>query len=341
MGHTGNRKCVVFAGTSEGRQLYEFCAENRIDAVFCVATDYGKCVLCKLNETKGYVQEGADRQLKESEPERRLCQEAVSKREEGSIEEKNMPQGIEIHVGRMDRDEMTAFLRQESPELVIDATHPYAAEVTKNIRNAAEAYRKEQNIETQIYYRVLRNLTDKGDAPDIVRKQEKEEASVADKVSGAEQTADAEIKDTKISYHEDIRQAVTYLQSTEGNILATTGSKQAGELCKLKGFKKRVYLRILPNAEMLSKCLSLGFLPDHMICMQGPFSEELNEVMMREHDIKYLLTKQSGETGGYPEKVKAARACGAELVVLIPPQETEGVSVEQMCGIIGHEVILR
>lgn len=318
MGQTGNRKCVVFAGTSEGRQLYEFCAENRIDAVFCVATEYGKNVLCKLNDAKCYMQGKLDRQQKESEPESRFWQEAVRKREEDRIEARNMPQGIEIHVGRMDKDEMTAFLRQETPELIIDATHPYATEVTENIRNAAEAYRKEQNIENPVYYRVLRNLTDEGTSADTVRKA-----------------------DTKISYHENIRQAVTYLQTTEGNILATTGSKQAGELCKLKNFEKRVYLRILPNVEMLSKCLELGFLPDHMICMQGPFSEELNEVMLREHDIKYLLTKQSGETGGYPEKVKAARACGAELVVLIPPQEKEGVSVEQMCEIIGHEVILR
>lgn len=281
MGQTGNRKCIVFAGTSEGRHLYEFCTENRIDAVFCVATDYGKKMLCKSNETKGYMQEEADR-----------------------IEEKDIPPGIEIHVGRMDGDEMTAFLRQESPELVIDATHPYAAEVTKNIQNAAEAYRQEQNIENPIYYRVLRNLPD------------------------------AEIKDTNISYHKDIRQAVTYLQTTQGNILAATGSKQAEELCKLKDFDKRVYMRILPNVEMLSKCLALGFLPDHMICMQGPFSAELNELLLREHRIKYLLTKQSGETGGYPEKVKAARECGAELVVLVPPKETEGVSVERMCGIL-------
>ena len=39
------RDVIVFAGTSEGRQLYGFCADKGIDALFCVATDYGREVL--------------------------------------------------------------------------------------------------------------------------------------------------------------------------------------------------------------------------------------------------------------------------------------------------------
>jgi precorrin-6Y C5,15-methyltransferase (decarboxylating) len=68
--------------------------------------------------------------------------------------------------------------------------------------------------------------------------------------------------------------------------------------------------------------------------MQGPFSQEMNELLLRQYDIKYLLTKQSGVKGGYPEKVRAARACGAELAVLAPPKESEGVSVEEMCRVL-------
>ena len=32
---------LVFAGTSEGRQLAEFFQKNQIPALFCVATAYG------------------------------------------------------------------------------------------------------------------------------------------------------------------------------------------------------------------------------------------------------------------------------------------------------------
>jgi precorrin-6Y C5,15-methyltransferase (decarboxylating) len=131
-----------------------------------------------------------------------------------------------------------------------------------------------------------------------------------------------------------MEQAVDYLQTTQGNILATTGSKQIEILCKLNNYQERVYLRILPNVEMLQKCLQADFLPNHIICMQGPFSQEMNELMLKQYDIRYLLTKQSGAQGGYPEKVRAACACGAELVVLAPPKESEGVGVEEMCKVL-------
>lgn len=285
-----NRKCIIFAGTSEGRQLYEFCAAHRIESVFCVATDYGRELL----------------------------------RETGA--------SAEILAGRMDAEEMLSFFRKENPSLIIDATHPYAVEVTANIRKAAERYCREEGIADRVYYRVLRELTEAaerrtGEAADSDSEQRTGEA--------ADSNSEQREARAAVSYHRNIGQAVSYLQTTEGNILATTGSKQAGELCKLDGFRKRVYLRILPSGEMREKCLALGFLPEHIICEQGPFSIERNEEILRAYDIRYLLTKQSGKRGGYPEKEEAARNCGTELVVLVPPQETEGVSVEQMCEIIG------
>ena len=46
--------------------------------------------------------------------------------------------GVALHAGRMDESQMEAFIQETSPELVLDATHPYAAEVTKNIREACD-----------------------------------------------------------------------------------------------------------------------------------------------------------------------------------------------------------
>ena len=44
--------------------------------------------------------------------------------------------GVEVHAGRLDADEMTRLLQGKS--LCIDATHPYATDVTANIRDAAK-----------------------------------------------------------------------------------------------------------------------------------------------------------------------------------------------------------
>ena len=45
---------------------------------------------------------------------------------------------LKIHAGRLTEEEMEELLRKVSPSLVLDATHPYAAEVTENIRTACE-----------------------------------------------------------------------------------------------------------------------------------------------------------------------------------------------------------
>ena len=321
-----NRKYIIFAGTSEGRQLYEFCEQHQIGAVFCVATEYGKEVLCKLKETKNEklckLKRAENTNPEEQDIKSRNPEEQNVKNESAEEQTESVNTYPVIHVGRMKVEEMEVFFEAENPDMIIDATHPYAVEVTENIKKAAEIYCRERHAEEQVYYRVLRNLTEDGMAEDGMTEDWATEEDISH--SGNE----------KISYHKDMQQAVTYLQSTEGNVLATTGSKQAEELCKLNDFARRVYLRILPSEEMKAKCLALGFLPEHIICMQGPFSRESNEQILREHDIKYLLTKQSGKTGGYPEKAEAARNFGVELVVLVPPQERDGVSVEQMCEIM-------
>lgn len=53
---------------------------------------------------------------------------------------KSLKESSTLHVqaGRLDENEMKELFSREKPELVLDATHPYAAEVTRNIRKACE-----------------------------------------------------------------------------------------------------------------------------------------------------------------------------------------------------------
>lgn len=44
-----------------------------------------------------------------------------------------------VHMGRMDSEEMSRFFAKQKCEIVVDATHPYAAVVTENIRHAVES----------------------------------------------------------------------------------------------------------------------------------------------------------------------------------------------------------
>ena len=58
------------------------------------------------------------------------------------------------------------------------------------------------------------------------------------------------------------------------------------------------------------------------ICaMQGPFSAEMNIAMLKQTDAAFLVTKDTGTTGGYPEKEQAAHQLGVRMVVISRPEE--------------------
>lgn len=201
--------------------------------------------------------------------------------------------GITVHVGRLDAAEMTTLFENASaPLLVIDATHPYAAVVSENILSACAA--------TGVRcLRVERENTGAGE-PELAPE-------------GA-----------ALHWVESVEEAAAWLarQSTHRpNILITTGSKELAPYTRIPDFAARCYVRALPTVEALEKCRQLGFRREHLILMQGPFSEEMNVAQLRYADAGYLVTKASGETGGFPEKCEAALALGVEVVCIGRPKE--------------------
>lgn len=209
--------------------------------------------------------------------------------------------GIRVHVGRLDAAEMTALFEEArqvertqktGPLLVIDATHPYAAVVSENILAACAA--------TGVH---------------CIR-VERESTGAEGKLTAPESAA--------FHWVESIEEAAAWLAGESAqrpNILITTGSKELTPYTQIPDFAARCYVRALPTVEALEKCQALGFRRDHLILMQGPFSEEMNVAQLRYADAGYLVTKASGETGGFPEKCEAALALGVEVVCIGRPKE--------------------
>ncbi|MBR3560870.1 MAG: precorrin-6A reductase [Oscillospiraceae bacterium] len=125
----------------------------------------------------------------------------------------------------------------------------------------------------------------------------------------------------------DAAEAAEYLRGTEGNIFLTTGAKELAAFAALP--RQRLYARVLPSQEGIAACEAAGIPHRNIIAMQGPFSEELNAALLRQYRIAYLVTKDGGVAGGYPEKARAARQCGVKLVVLRRPEET-GETMERI-----------
>ena len=198
---------------------------------------------------------------------------------------------LKVHAGRMDQEEIAAFIREKGAELVIDATHPYAAVVSENVAAACER-------EQVDYVRLIRG-------------------------SSAESVDQAVLVGS-------VDEAVEYLKKTEGNILATTGSKELFKYTQIPGFEKRLFARVLSTGEVAATCEKLGFVGKNLICMQGPFSEALNIAMLHQFDCKYLVTKETGKAGGFEEKLHAAKAAGATLVLVGRPPEQKGYSYDEV-----------
>ena len=124
-------------------------------------------------------------------------------------------------------------------------------------------------------------------------------------------------------------EAAALLAGREGNILLTTGSKELGAFSALPS--ERLYPRVLPNHESLSACEGAGIPHRNILAMQGPFSTELNEALIRQFHIAYLVTKDGGKAGGFEEKLRAAKNTGIELVLIRRPEET-GESFEEIAA---------
>jgi len=131
-----------------------------------------------------------------------------------------------------------------------------------------------------------------------------------------------------------INEIISWLKQKNGNIFAATGSSSAQAFTRLPDWQNRVWMRILPSASSLRVCLDLGYSPKRIICMQGPFSEELNRAMFISANAEILVTKDSGISGGYVEKIQAATNLKMAVAVLSRPHEQDGVSLEEARKII-------
>ena len=198
-------------------------------------------------------------------------------------EEQGESAGITVLSGRMDEARMARTAA--GADLCVDATHPYAVQVSRSIRAACE----------ESGTPLLRLLREESEVPD-----------------GTEVFPTAQA-------------AADWLKNTQGNILLTTGAKELSVFAPLGG--ERLYPRVLPLASSLESCAAAGVPSSHILALQGPFSQELNEALIRQHHIAWLVTKDGGPAGGFEEKALAAQAAGARLALIRRPQE-DGLDYE-------------
>lgn len=118
-------------------------------------------------------------------------------------------------------------------------------------------------------------------------------------------------RDPDITWIDDYTELGALL-SPHTTLMATTGVQSIGKLRYLEEQGITVIYRILNRESSIRLALEQGAKPEQL-CFYG----DANEIPV---DADAILLKESGETGGFSEKITAARARGMKVIALKRPE---------------------
>lgn len=185
----------------------------------------------------------------------------------------------ELNAKPLDKEEMKAIIQKNNINIIIDASHPYAVQITRTVKSIC----RELSIDYLRY----------------------ERASVIDKY-----------KDEKnVILVNDYEEAFEKLEGIEGTVLNTTGSRNIDKFVNWD-LDNRVIHRVLPSVSVMEKCIGLGIDIGDIIAMKGPIGYDLNRGFINEYSAVAMILKDSGVQGGTEEKVRAALDLNIMAIVI-------------------------
>ncbi len=208
---------------------------------------------------------------------------------------------VHVLVGRLDEEDIAGLL--PDCDVCVDATHPYATEISANV--AAACARKDRTL--------LR----------LLRASDDEAAELCARCVQVVTCSDA----------------ASYLEGTQGRVLLTVGSQELSAFARLGA--ERLVARVLPTHDGIAACEAVGLPHRSIIALEGPFSQELNEALMRDFDVAWMVTKDSGVPGGFIEKLRAAAVTGVHTIVVGRPPTEAGLSLDEVLSELEHLADMR
>ena len=207
-------------------------------------------------------------------------------------------EGLPVLTGRLTAEDMNQLIQDKGLRLVVDATHPFAEEASKNAMAAAKL----------------------ADVPYV--RFERQSLSI-------DQSA-------LVTTVDDYKQAAELAANKRGNIMLTTGSKTLKIFTnRLIGLPDtRLIARMLPRQDNMEKCEELGIEQKNIVAMQGPFSKELNKALYDHYKVTLMITKESGKVGAVDEKLEAALEMGIPSIVIGRPELEYGTYYSDFQSVI-------
>ena len=194
-----------------------------------------------------------------------------------------LPEQVVHAVGELDETSFKGLLQRYPVRCIVDATHPFATAIKTLAEQMAQA----------------------AGIPCIRFERE-----------GAATHHD----DPSVVVVDSLRNAVEKITQVSGGILSTIGTRMLPRLCEELGVRRcDLAVRVLPVAASIVECEKCGIHPSRIVAMQGPFDKAFNLWCIKRFKVTTMFTKESGDRGGFSEKVEACREKGCRLVVLRRP----------------------
>lgn len=203
---------------------------------------------------------------------------------------------IRRRAGALDEKSLEKIIVDERVEAVVDAAHPYAAAIHPVAKEVAARM-------GLAYFRWMRPAA-LGTAASV--------HSAVDHVEAA-------------------RVACSFGRP----VLLTTGSRNIQPYVRAARYSGiRLVARVLASAPSVEAARAAGVSEENIVTGRGPFSFEDNVSTIRRFRIGVIVTKDSGEAGGVPAKLDAARSEGCEVVLVKRPQESPDAVFSDMADLI-------
>lgn len=206
--------------------------------------------------------------------------------------------GLPVRFGRLNETELAELIVNGDFKIVIDASHPFAEEASKNAIAAATR----ANVP---YIRFERESISYHDHPQLF-------------------------------YVDNYEQAAQMAAIKQGVVMLTTGSKTLKVFTdRLLGLPNTTLIaRMLPRKDNLEKCEELGIEQKYIVAMQGPFTKELNTALYNQYKVTLMITKESGKVGAVDEKLEAALELGIDTIMIGRPAVAYGNQHSDFSGIL-------
>ncbi|WP_281885175.1 precorrin-6A reductase [Paenibacillus sp. YYML68] len=206
--------------------------------------------------------------------------------------------GVPVITGRLPEQALAGLIAERGVTVLVDATHPFAEEASRNAMAAARA--------TGVPY--VRYEREQG------------------RYEGH----------PRLTFVDDYEQAAELAAAKRGVVFLATGSKTLSifteRLIGLPG--TTLVARMLPRKDNMEKCEQLGVEQKNIVAMQGPFSKEMNQAFYRHYGVNVLITKESGQVGAVEEKLSAALELEIDTIVIGRPQLDYGVVYSDFDGVL-------